>query len=44
MAFEVIKEILAGGSDLATIGMLFVMWRFDRRLLILEMKGQENDK
>jgi len=36
MDFTLIREVLSSGSDLATIGLLVVMWRFDRRLLVLE--------
>lgn len=30
-------EMLAAGGDLATMALLFVMWRFDRRLLAIEI-------
>lgn len=31
-------ELLSAGGDLATMALLFVMWKFDRRLLSLEIK------
>ena len=30
-------EFLGAGGDLATIALLFIMWRFDRRLYALEL-------
>ena len=37
MELELLK-LLGAGGDMATIGLLFVMWRFDRRLLSLEVR------
>lgn len=34
--FTGIEALLATGADAATIALLIVMWRFDRRLLRLE--------
>lgn len=36
--------MLNAGGDLATIALLFVMWKFDRRLLSLEIQGQHRRK
>lgn len=33
---QILKEILGGGADLATIGFFYLVWRLDRRLLIIE--------
>ena len=38
MSFETIQEILSSGGDIATIALVYVMWKFDRRLLIMETK------
>lgn len=35
-SFKII-ELLAAGGDLATMALLFVMWKFDRRLYALEL-------
>ncbi len=35
MEFSLLQLLDAGGN-LAAMGLLFVMWRFDRRLLIVE--------
>jgi len=31
-----LKDLLGGASDLANVILLYVMWRFDRRLLFIE--------
>lgn len=36
--------LLAAGGDLATIALLVVMWRFDRRLLALEIWRGHNSE
>ncbi|WP_256359943.1 hypothetical protein [Thalassospira sp. TSL5-1] len=33
-----IAEILQGGGNLASIALVLIMWRFDRRLLKLEIQ------
>jgi len=33
-----IFTLLSAGGDVATMALLYVMWRFDRRLLTLEIK------
>ncbi len=33
-----IIEALAAGGDLAAMALVLVMWRFDRRLLVLETR------
>ncbi len=30
-------EVLSAGGDVATMALLYIMWRFDRRLLRLEV-------
>lgn len=37
MIEEILLKALGAGGDLATVALLVVMWRFDRRLLKLEM-------
>lgn len=31
-------QFLSAGGDVATMALLYIMWRFDRRLLTLEVK------
>jgi len=40
-----ILQLLSAGGDVATIGLLAIMWRFDRRLLRIEWAvfGQKRD-
>ena len=33
-------EMLSAGGDLATIALVFIMWKFDRRLLKIELKHE----
>lgn len=37
-------ELLSASGDAATIGLLYIMWRFDRRMLSLEVWRQTHDK
>lgn len=37
-----IVEMLGAGGDLATIALFFLMWRFDRRLLMIETKMEKD--
>lgn len=36
-----VLELLAAGGDLATMALVYIMWRFDRRLLVIELKIAE---
>lgn len=38
MDLGIVQQVLSSGGDVATIALLGVMWRFDRRLLIVETK------
>jgi hypothetical protein len=38
MADITLWQVLSGGGDLATMGFLLLMWKFDRRLLSVEIK------
>lgn len=42
--FDLFK-LLQGGGDIATIALLWIMWKFDRRLLAVEinLKGVQNN-
>ena len=31
-------QFLSAGGDVATMALLYIMWRFDRRLLTVEIK------
>jgi hypothetical protein len=33
---EIFQTMLGGGADLATIGFFYLVWRLDRRLLVIE--------
>lgn len=35
-------QMLSAGGDLATIALFFLMWRFDRRLLMIEFSMKED--
>lgn len=35
-------QMLSAGGDLATIALFFLMWRFDRRLLMIELSMKED--
>ena len=35
---EELLQFLSAGGDVATMALLYVMWRFDRRLLVMETK------
>lgn len=36
MEFTELWKVLQGGSDVAVLGMLYLLWKIDRRLLWLE--------
>jgi len=38
-----IFEILNAGGNLATMALLYVMWKFDRRLLKIEIKSNHQN-
>ena len=40
MEFELLKMLSAGG-DLATIAVMYALWRMDRRLLALELVARK---
>jgi len=37
--FNLAKELLSTGSDAATIAIVYIMWRLDRRIFVLENKS-----
>ncbi|MFN4231349.1 hypothetical protein [Parvibaculum sp.] len=40
MEFEILKALSAGG-DIATVAVMFALWRMDRRLLALELVARK---
>ncbi len=41
---ENLLQMIATGGDMATIALLYVMWKFDRRLFVLEYKLMKEGK
>ncbi|WP_281201846.1 hypothetical protein [Magnetovibrio blakemorei] len=37
--FNAVREVLGMGGDAATVLLAFALWKFDRRLLRLEIKA-----
>lgn len=37
--FDALREILGMGGDAATVALVWALWKFDRRLLRLEIKN-----
>lgn len=44
MDFSGVLQALGAGGDVAVIALLFVMWKFDRRLLKLEIHVCKEEK
>ena len=42
--FQAIAQILSSGGDVATAFIAWAIWRLDRRVLTLELKGTNNEK
>jgi len=36
--FDTLRELLGMGGDAATVALVWALWKFDRRLLRLELK------
>lgn len=36
-------QVFAAGGDLASYALLYIVWRFDRRLLKLELNSKKED-